>query len=917
MATLNVLDYGAVGDGEADDSRAIMDAIDDTSDGDMVYLPAGEYSVTEQFDYNDNGDLTSVFGIRSRHSGYSFSIEGDGPDTVLEAGGSVRSFFHFPMAQGEPDKFNIEIKNMVMDALGSSTRFIWITTYDGDDDLFPGHSIHFEDLEFLNGRTPIQCNSGSADHGASTVTGRRLTMIDNTNSGIAITSAQPWSDVNGPEDILNVFANLYIENTPSEGSGSTLHPSGTAAFIDVHARDCANANKISSDDTYLYVENATFENFFQDSANGTWEESVGGRGSIGEPYTFHFDTVSFRDIPSMGGIRTGSEDRGELITTGPLEFTNVYEYAVRGRFGRDNSTLGEVRLRDQPDTYYPELEGDGTTEIVNYENTSGPIFDDGWIAGEMNETVVEPLDTPEPSDVGAFTEPDDDIESEPEQDTSDTEEESDDPSIFDDWTPQWDSDQNDWGIVSRDAFEGERALAFEHGGDDRGRYAISCDTLGEPSDVELLDRFHVPAFAEEEGVGWHARTHLRSSGSAGSANGYWVDIAKPDEAFQLAKYSDGDLMTLGRFGTPREDTVYYRRFRAEDDEIKAKVWSVSESEPSEWDIEVTDSEHNAGWFGLGSFDPELVETDVISVATGGKSASFTDASSLPTVSWVIPTDGETVSGTVTIRIDAADSAEADGDLDVAYRIAGGSWSSASYNPDAGYYEDAWDTASIDEGSYTLKARASNSAGTTVEATIDITVEDSFGIATVAAQSISNSSATLVGEVTSLDSVSGASCGFEWRESGTAGWNATERQTVSSVGEYSDEVPGLDAETEYEFRAVAYEPERLNAATDSFYVDSSADEEVDPGIEQFDVENRSNPAWSRFDVDWAVSHDGGELDTVVTKLRYEGSTVDAESTSVTGETASYSHLMRVRGPVDEIVLSVNDTENRVTTERKSV
>jgi hypothetical protein len=90
-------------------------------------------------------------------------------------------------------------------------------------------------------------------------------------------------------------------------------------------------------------------------------------------------------------------------------------------------------------------------------------------------------------------------------------------------------------------------------------------------------------------------------------------------------------------------------------------------------------------------------------------AALLGSDSAPRVSWVNPSDSETVSGTITDQIDAADSEASDDSLDVTYTVDGGSTQSTTYNALSGYYGDSWDTTGVSDGDHTLAATATDSA----------------------------------------------------------------------------------------------------------------------------------------------------------------------------------------------------------------
>jgi hypothetical protein len=552
--------------------------------------------------------------------------------------------------------------------------------------------------------------------------------------------------------------------------------------------------------------------------------------------------------------------------------------------------------------------------MYEYANLERAYVDssDNLSVGETSNGTATGLSVPTKSDVGAFS------SSSQDDDSTDTPTPTPTPDdTFTSWTPRWASTTDDWSIVGDAEYEGDHALAFDAVGDGRGRYALSWDEAGTPADVEIFDEFRVPSFADDADNGYHARTYLRASTTNGNETGYWIEAETPRDRFRLAKYdSDGGLTTLARFGTPVENAFYSRRFRAEGETLRAKVWPAGEAEPDSWDVEVTDADHADGWVGVGSYDPELTETDVLSVGTGGASAEASPDDNTPTVGWVDPNDGATVTGDVAVRLDATDPEDANDSLTVEYRVGDGAWTTASYDSSAGSYVATWDSSSVPDGGYTLSARATDSVGNTGSAAVDVTVANDLAVETVDAGSATETAATLVGSLSSLGDSASATGAFEYRERGADTWTVAGEQTLEMTGQFDAGVTGLSAGTGYEFRAVATADDSDAGATLAFDT-ATADGITSLSIDRFDVTDDSNPAWSRFDVDWTVSDADGDLNTVVTELRYGGVTVAAESTNVTGSTASYSHELRVKGAVDEVWIGVNDSSNEILSESKSV
>lgn len=894
MTTLDVTDYGAVGDGSTDDADAIQDAIEDADAGDTVYVPAGTYNVEGDF----------AVPVDSAVVADDVTFEGDGEETIVEYGGgnggSNTAVFRFDTRDGGFSGW--EVRDMVVDGAEENVS--------GDPNVAHAISVvGFErgDITFRNVRVHNAYNNGFGLNGSG-ITCEHCTSEDNNQHGFSadtlpgddpITFDHCYSANNASTPGFYNFdvsgGNVLVVDCVSDGSNyhgtKTTPEADTVTYRRCRFNDSAHSGYMRPDvDTEIgQVADVTFEDVIWDGAGRGWYLSQDTRYHIeGEVV---ITNVGDDNPNCVVAISDGGGIQGAEITgSGHLYVNNT------------DSTSSFL------DYESPES---SSIEHVSAANNSGGLDGNGNLSIDTRDDAVKTdiAGVPTAAEVGAWSDGTTDDDS-----TSDDTPTSTDPG-FDAWTPRWAATTDDWHVLEGPGFEGGHALAFQHDGPERTRYAISWDEVGTPADVEVMDRFRVPAFTDDEGFGFHARVHLRSSTAGGAENGYWLEVDSPNDAFRLAKYTDGGLTTLARFGSPSDGVAYHRRFRAAGETIRAKVWPAAEAEPAEWDAEVTDGDHADGWVGVGSYDGELVETDAIAVGVDGASASQSPGDEPPALEWVDPAEGETVSGDVPVAVDASDAEDPPDALTVEYRVDDGSWTVTSYDADAGNHAASWDSTTVSDGTHTLSARVADTAGNTASAPVDVTVDNALAVETVGAEGVTADGTTLVGDLTNLGSASSATGSFEYRRRGTTAWTVVGDRTLSAEGRFETTASDLSADTGYEFRAVVEADDRAAGSTVAFETGDGGGSSL--VIDRFEYVDHSNPAWSRYDVAWTVSDPDGALNTVVTELRYGGVTVAAESTNVTGATASHSHELRVKGPVDEIVVTVNDTENDVATESRNV
>ncbi len=577
---------------------------------------------------------------------------------------------------------------------------------------------------------------------------------------------------------------------------------------------------------------------------------------------------------------------------------------------------------DGDDALAVEYRVDGDTwSTASYNSTTG-YYEDGW----DSRTVTDGSHRLE----ARATDSDGDSSTAAVDVTVDNE-----TTLSDGWTPQWSSDQTDWSVVSGSTFEGEYALVFENDAGDRTRYALSSDDVGQPADVETLDKFRVQDIRDEQSGAAHARVYLRAGATSAGENGYLLDVDHTEgldqpNAFRIGKYTDGYFQQLTRFGTPTEGTFFYRRFRAEGTTLKAKVWPAAESEPTGWDVELTDTDNAEGWVGLGSFDPQRVETDVFSVATGGATASFVNLDSSPTVSWVTPSDAETVSDSVTLQVDGSDAEDATGSLAAEYRVDGGSWSTASYSSTTGYYEAVWDTTTVADGSHTLDARVTDSAGNASTAAVSVTA-DNTAAPTVDGLSLS--------EVETSDS--DAEFDADWQvgdgdgdlgtvelalvqeSDGTTEDSATVTVSGETAGASTRLVAAGDdgSGNSYAVELTVTDDGGNTASGTASAAETEEAQNSTPVINRFSVSEAGRPdPHAEVTVVWTVSDADSDLAALDIDVANATETVKGVSWSLSGDRASDTDSFRVKngdGKTYDVTLTVTDESGATVSEVQSV
>lgn len=389
---LNIKEYGAVGDGEADDRDAIQDAINDADDGDTIYLPepSAHYRITRRPEA-----IGTIVVDGKQHADY-LTIIGDGPNTVVkmedDPGGN------YGMLQlKSPADHTLRIRNFVLDGNKENV-----------DDVFPSFCLLARDTE-ASGTGDIRIENlelrRSIGHGAGIQYGgvrlNRCTAIENGRHGFVF--ATGYTRQHDPRPILE--HSLSKNNNDEPGYYCVDCTSGKAHVRDTVMVGGSHGTKTSEGAIHYTVERCRIEDCSGSPHRSTGEDEqttvefgdviaarCDGHFRLGNPEKY----IVF-DGTELVVTECGRNNRTQiyLTDTATLDASNAAVYSNRAKsavgFDSDTSAPGST-----VDNYYFYENDNGPTKSLKNVTTA--------LMAKQDKTDIR--NVPKESDVGAWSAPD-------------------------------------------------------------------------------------------------------------------------------------------------------------------------------------------------------------------------------------------------------------------------------------------------------------------------------------------------------------------------------------------------------------------------------------------------------------------------------------------------------------------------------
>jgi parallel beta-helix repeat protein len=181
----------------------------------------------------------------------------------------------------------------------------------------------------------------------------------------------------------------------------------------------------------------------------------------------------------------------------------------------------------------------------------------------------------------------------------------------DGWTVDWtDADQS--FEVENPSYARRGPHTVRHEASASAHRLLRWEDVGSAAAAEILAKVRT-----SEKTGTQNRLYLRTNGSSGDEDAYFVDLEASPSRLRMGKLSGGSSTNLGTHSIDwQDDTWHWIRFQADDVTFRARIWVDGTFEPDHWHIEENDTEHNAGGVGIGAFSQDGTrDWDYVAVGT--------------------------------------------------------------------------------------------------------------------------------------------------------------------------------------------------------------------------------------------------------------------------------------------------------------
>ncbi len=362
-AVQNVHEFGATGDGVADDTDPIQQAFDEASEGDTIYLPAGIYRISA------HDDAESALVLDGDQHPDNLSIEGDGDDTVLRIDGG-HDDVHIVLSIRVRDGYEgLQLRNLTIDGNlaeqnGELAQQVGncLVIRDTTEHAEGNVDIHIENVLAKNANmNGFRIRSGG-------VTMENVSAVDNGRHGFALDSYGDGHVYDPPITVRNAYA---TGNGVENGNGHGFNLSGGKAVLE----NSVSENNYQGTKSTEEVIEATYRQVVLANNHGHGYIRPGSQSATGTRSSVSLDQVLAVNNGSSG-LRLGQDTDYDIGTV--VARANGLQHGNQNIRIRDNARVTAYELFSFDSGYGSGLscnssEPTSVTTYVHYNNPGGGI----------------------------------------------------------------------------------------------------------------------------------------------------------------------------------------------------------------------------------------------------------------------------------------------------------------------------------------------------------------------------------------------------------------------------------------------------------------------------------------------------------------------------------------------------------------